>query len=317
MTDLRHHDLIGDIHGHAATLEALLGVLGYLESGSTWRHPEGRQVIFLGDYVDRGPAIRRVLRIVRGMVEAGDALALMGNHEHNAVLYHTPDGKGGHLRPHNDKNNHQHAATLRQFADHPEEWQDNLAWMAELPIWLDLGRLRAVHATWDGGMMEQHPDWQRPGREWIERYGREQGEEFRVAERLLKGLEVKLPQGHYFTDKDGTRRPTMRVKWWTPAHGRSYRDLCIPWSEALCDDPLPASTEPIFQGYAAEAPPVFFGHYWMPFTGQPTLQAPNAACLDYSVAKRGGALAAYRWDGESALDESKYVVVPVLPAEGE
>ena len=34
------------------------------------------------------------------MVESGNALAVMGNHELNAIAFHTPDGGGSHLRPH-------------------------------------------------------------------------------------------------------------------------------------------------------------------------------------------------------------------------
>jgi predicted MPP superfamily phosphohydrolase len=51
-------------------------------------------VIFLGDYIDRGPEIQKVLQIVRGMVDRGNAIALMGNHEFNAMASHAPDGKG-------------------------------------------------------------------------------------------------------------------------------------------------------------------------------------------------------------------------------
>ena len=50
-------DLIGDIHGHAAPLRRLLGRLGYEETDGCYRHPE-RRLIFLGDFIDRGPAIR-------------------------------------------------------------------------------------------------------------------------------------------------------------------------------------------------------------------------------------------------------------------
>ena len=46
--------------------------------------------------------------------------------------------------------------------------------------------------------------------------------------------------------------------------------------------------------------PVFVGHYWM--FGVPDLLSDKVACLDYSVAKKGK-LVAYRWDGESTLDE--------------
>ena len=79
--DNRNHryDIIPDIHGHHRKLVRLLDGLGYR------RHPEGRMALFLGDYLDRGPEIREVLHTVRGMVEAGDALAILGNHESNAT----------------------------------------------------------------------------------------------------------------------------------------------------------------------------------------------------------------------------------------
>jgi hypothetical protein len=60
--------------------------------------------------------------------------------------------------------------------------------------------------------------------------------------------------------------------------------------------------------YPADAPPVFFGHYWL-LTPEPELLAPNVACLDYSV-PRGGFLCAYRWDGERVLDPSHFVTAP-------
>ena len=45
------YDIIGDIHGHATTLEALLVELGYAPVDGIWCHPE-RQVIFLGDFIE-------------------------------------------------------------------------------------------------------------------------------------------------------------------------------------------------------------------------------------------------------------------------
>ena len=43
--------------------------------------------MFIGDFVDRGPGIGEVIEIVRAMVDAGDALAVMGNHEYNAIAF--------------------------------------------------------------------------------------------------------------------------------------------------------------------------------------------------------------------------------------
>jgi len=107
------YDIIGDIHGQAGELEELLTKLGYGCIGGVYRH-DTRQVIFLGDFIDRGPHQRRVLNLVRAMVADGTALAVMGNHEFNAIAFYTPDGSGGHLRPRNEKNVHQHRVSTAE-----------------------------------------------------------------------------------------------------------------------------------------------------------------------------------------------------------
>ncbi|MFD8555360.1 polynucleotide kinase-phosphatase, partial [Streptomyces fradiae] len=85
--DLRHltgpFDIVGDIHGCSAELEALLAKLGYVDG----RHPEGRTAVFVGDLVDRGPDSPGVLRRVMGMVESGDALCVPGNHENKLARW--------------------------------------------------------------------------------------------------------------------------------------------------------------------------------------------------------------------------------------
>jgi protein phosphatase len=84
-------DIIGDLHGCCDELEALLVKLGYepaqrLGTDSVWgdrsyRHPDGRKVVFLGDLVDRGPRILDTLRLVRNMIADGVALCVPGNHD--------------------------------------------------------------------------------------------------------------------------------------------------------------------------------------------------------------------------------------------
>jgi protein phosphatase len=84
-------DVVGDVHGCRAELEALLGELGYeLRRDDAGRpvdavHPAGRRAVFLGDLVDRGPDSPGVLRLVMGMVAAGHALCVPGNHENKLV----------------------------------------------------------------------------------------------------------------------------------------------------------------------------------------------------------------------------------------
>lgn len=74
-------DIVGDIHGCAATLAELLEALGYERGeGRAWTHAE-RRLVFVGDYINRGPAPGGVLMMVKAIVEAGTAIALAGNHE--------------------------------------------------------------------------------------------------------------------------------------------------------------------------------------------------------------------------------------------
>jgi polynucleotide kinase-phosphatase len=80
-------DVIGDVHGCPAELKALLTRLGWQVAGDGDGavHPDGRQAVFVGDLVDRGPDTPGVLRLVMGMVAAGSALCVSGNHEAKLV----------------------------------------------------------------------------------------------------------------------------------------------------------------------------------------------------------------------------------------
>ena len=131
------YDLIGDIHGQADELEALLEKLGYRQKDGIYRH-ESRKVIFLGDFVDRGPHQRRVFNLVRPMIEASDAYSVMGNHEFNAISYYTPRNAGGYLRDRSHKNTIQHRAFLDEFENAPQEWSETIEWFKTLPLWIDL-----------------------------------------------------------------------------------------------------------------------------------------------------------------------------------
>ncbi|MCZ2821616.1 polynucleotide kinase-phosphatase [Modestobacter sp. VKM Ac-2977] len=90
-TETGPFDVVGDVHGCRAELEELLGRLGYeLVRDPQGRPvdavpPAGRRAVFLGDLVDRGPDSPGVLRLVMGMVRAGHALCVPGNHENKLV----------------------------------------------------------------------------------------------------------------------------------------------------------------------------------------------------------------------------------------
>ncbi|MBV6701372.1 polynucleotide kinase-phosphatase [Kitasatospora aureofaciens] len=148
--DLRHltgpFDIVGDIHGCRAELETLLTRLGYtLTRDAEGRpvdaaHPEGRTAVFVGDLVDRGPDTPGVLRLVMGMVAAGHALCVPGNHENK--LGRAMDGKKVTV-------SHGLQESLDQLADESEEFKAEVrAFMRGLVshYLLDGGALVVCHA---------------------------------------------------------------------------------------------------------------------------------------------------------------------------
>lgn len=301
------YDLIGDIHGHAAELTSLLELLGYDRHKGYYSHP-ARKAVFVGDFIDRGPQIREVLALVRPMVDHGSALAVMGNHEFNGLCYHTPhpNRPGDFLRHHTDKNVHQHRRTVEQIP--PVELDEYLEWFRGLPMWLDLEGLRVVHACWDDRQIAVI----RSGIEYhggvtsgfLHEASTKDSPLHLAIEDVLKGKEIRLPDGMSYFDKDGHERNAMRTRWYESAAQKTYRSYALTADPDLPDDPIQESVARFATPYPADASPVIFGHYWLR-AEVPTVLAANVACLDYSVAK-GGMLVAYRWDGEKQLSSSKF-----------
>jgi hypothetical protein len=305
-------DFIGDVHGYAERLTLLLGRLGYVLRNDTYYHPDGdRRAVFLGDLIDRGPQIRETVLLVRSMAESGDAFVIMGNHEYNAVCFGTPKPTQEHrwMRSRTDKNIHQHLETLYQFRDNRDEWQDHLSWFASLPLWLDLGGVRAVHAAWDDRSMNTIGAYSAQGNlltpELLQRGTIRGNPEFSALQNVLKGPELPLPEGATFTDKEGNTRHETRIRWWLDARGKTFSELAF-GQVGRIDGASPAShLADRFRGYH-EPVPVFFGHYWL--TGEePGVLAPRIACLDYSVAT-DGYLAAYTWEGEKELRNDRFTI---------
>jgi hypothetical protein len=270
--------------------------------------------VFLGDLIDRGPKIREALRIVRGMVEGGHALCVMGNHEFNALAYHTrhPEDSSRFLRKHDageGKNVRQHFQTLRQVP--ADELYHHLDWFRTLPLWLDLGELRVVHACWDARAMARIQSvWNATSgmsTAFLTEATHSRTELFDAVEDVLKGKELQLPEGVFFHDKDGHLRRKLRVKWYESPENQTYHTYAFQSGEEFPNDPLPAEIQQNIVPYAADQPPVFFGHYWL-HAERPAPLASNVACLDYSVAK-SGMLCAYRWNGERELSPEQFACV--------
>ena len=71
---------VGDIHGRRDLLEALLGRIEADARNS--RQSKRRTLVFLGDYVDRGPDSRGVVEtLIGGLPQGFETHFLKGNHE--------------------------------------------------------------------------------------------------------------------------------------------------------------------------------------------------------------------------------------------
>ncbi len=311
----RSFDIIGDVHGCALTLERLLDTLGYKRVAGVWRHPR-RQALFLGDIVDRGPRIREALHIVHDMVEAGQAFCIMGNHEYNALGWVTPalPGSGkAYVREHTPRHARLIDETLTQFAHHPGDWHDFVNWFYELPLFVDAGRFRLVHACWDPQLIEplrqQYPDG-RIDEHFIQASAVSNSFAATVCNRLLRGTDMRLPDGLTLTGGDGLTRAFFRTKFWEE-DPQTYGDIVFQpdaLPEEVASAPLSHSQKNALLRYAEDEPMLFVGHYWR--SGHPAPIRPNLACLDYSAVLYGK-LAAYRLDDETRIDPHKFVWVDV------
>lgn len=309
--------IIPDIHGDFERLEKTLVKAGFKPSGDDrWIHPKGTKAVFLGDFIDGGNENRRVIQTVRAMMKDKQAHAIMGNHELNAIMYHTPRSDGhGWLRERSSKNSKQHDSFLGEFAANADEkfslptddeLGDVISWFRSLPLFLEFDHFRVVHAQWDDDAVrvvnEMTAGTLLPQDEMDDLCDIKTGIGF-AAERLLKGMEIPLQPNISFLDYRKHARTDMRVKWWAKG-SRTYRNLAlsVPNPLSLPEDAIPdAATLFTFEHCGK---PVFVGHYKM--QGNPSAGDDRSAlCLDYPEVP-----CFYHWqDGDTDIRDDRIVLV--------
>lgn len=309
------YDIIGDIHGNADKIKGLLDKLGYtLTTHPTldidyYQPPENHRAIFIGDLMDRGTQELQTLQIVFGMIDAGVADAIMGNHEYNAIAYATLDEIADHnpdepkyLRSHNPTHTRQHQEFLDEIPFGSKEHQYWLSRFYELPLWLETEHACFVHACWDVKQMAvlkpllTDDNCLTP--EGLQQTGQKDSTAYNALERVLKGVEIPLPEGISITDKDGTVRRRMRVKWWLDnLQSQRIVDIARAASADLAQVPSDAVIKHIDFELKTKKP-VFIGHYWL--TGSPKPLSTKVVCTDYSAAGKGY-LTAYQLDTTQPL----------------
>lgn len=135
-------DIVGDIHGEIDALHSLLAHLGYDAQG---RHPDGRTLVFVGDFCDRGPDSPAVLARVAHLVASGRAVAVIGNHEINLLRNDAKDGAGWYFDARLASDHDKYAPFARPTAS---ERAAIVAFLGTLPVALERPDLRIVHAAW-------------------------------------------------------------------------------------------------------------------------------------------------------------------------
>ena len=253
------YDLIGDVHGHLELLRSLGDKLGYSYKGGFFEHPKGRKLIFVGDLVNRGPDSVGVLEIVRKTWEEGNALLTLGNHEFRLIQL-----------------------TLRKKDLPDEKYRPFLSWIKEIPLFLELEKIRVVHAAWHNSSISLLAANPVPNDSLVRATLTPGSPERMAVDRILKGVKATLPKSPPLFDRFGENRKKGRLRWWEDLTGKPFSKVLFPpmYGQSIHEYP---SSEEINQvePYPVDAKPVFFGHYCL----RPQYKKINAnvACLDGCV----------------------------------
>ena len=157
---------IADLHGRADLLEDALAAIEAYPAGAV-----GRTVVFLGDYIDRGPNSARVIARLKASPPAGWRwICLKGNHEAMmALVMRDPErmevwiANGGE-------------ATILSYEGHRDAVAGDLAWMEALPLFhVDAHRVYVHGGVEPGVPLDRQGEdvllWKRYPAEFAEGYG--------------------------------------------------------------------------------------------------------------------------------------------------
>jgi hypothetical protein len=312
-------DVIGDVHGE---LEALLALLGRLGCDPDRMIAE-RPLVFVGDLVDRGPDSLGVLELVRELMEAGLASAVLGNHELNLLLGERKDGNGwfwgdpedGFWVPRIGEPALRVAYGARAADDRDRERV--VEFLERLPLGMEREDLRVVHACWDEPLFDGFRgrnesaarlsgEFEHLVREDLERRGIRAA----AARERAEWDELKRPDARPHTRLEAVAEEDLAEQLGNPVK------LVLSGREENAPEPFYAGgkwrfvrRERWWEGYAGT--PVLCGHYWRDrerrFAGvEPAEGAPMSGddvfagvepfewlgsrrrvfCVDYSVGRR-------------------------------
>ena len=260
-------DIVGDVHGEHEALCALLSHLGYDASG---HHPQGRTLVFVGDLCDRGPDSPAVFDRVERLIQAGRAVAVLGNHEVNLLRDDPKDGAGWYFHERVDRDQPKYAPFARPTASERARIR---SFVSTLPIALERQDLRVVHAAW----IQHHIDVARevPVKAFRETYDAFEQLAHDKAERtdLAQRMQEEIAQWPWGVEDRGRKPPFLHAR----AEHEVNKQTLNPLKVLTCGVEG-TGREPFFAGGKwrfverlgwwdeyNQSTPVVVGHYWRTF----------------------------------------------------
>ncbi|MFO8000370.1 MAG: metallophosphoesterase [Marinilabilia sp.] len=299
-------DIIGDIHGHAGELIALLKKMDYTEENGFWSHPK-RKAIFVGDFTCRGPETRNTINIVRNMTENDAAYAILGNHELNVIGHFTKNKEKEPFKTATGSNKKIMDYIRAEYAWDKKALKDDLKWMRRLPFSLDMGSFRVVHAYWSDEnlkLIRSQLTKEKLTKKILDQIFSADSSLGLAVRQTTRGIEINLPHDLIIKDNNNIRRTVFRIKWWETPKGKTFKELSYGNKFLLPEYTIPPEIVFPFIVYPDRAPLVFVGHYCI--RRDQMAASHNVCCLDTCLAN-DGSLTAYRWDGEKTIKEGNFV----------
>ncbi len=330
------YDIVGDIHGRFDAFMELITDLGYVaQADGSLRHFDAdRQLILVGDIINKGLQNKAMLDTARVSVDAGTMQVVMGNHEFFNVCYARKGEDGHFLLNHSEKADQFLKTFLDEFPLGTQANVEAIDWMAARPIYVstsDLTVMHAMHTPRDLSVVASELDdnhvftaqafERHAGVAKSRGYGEEynDGRFFWAVERLLYGMSIRAPGD--LPDQGYTKR--LRLNWWEGEGANPVRLLGL--EDARLDEELIRDISEqlrrveTIQGHALKMPEglVAFGHYSLP--GEPGITSDKALCLDFKGVDGRGVLTAYRFnEGDTEFHDDRITCVeaPFPDADG-
>lgn len=321
------YDLVGDVHGRYTALEELVSDLGYrIRADGAFEHKDGdRQLIFVGDTVNKGPDNRAVVDALRASQQAGTAEVILGNHEFFNICYARQDADGQFIAPHNEKSERFLRTFLTEFPFGSQAHSDVVDWMESLPVYIQKGDLavaHAMHGQQDMMTLQSSLDFRNAltpnafdryaagKNDHLRHVDSDQSDFYMAMERLLYGVSVRSPDD--LVEQGYTKR--LRLNWWEGANANPVRLLGLESAkldqELVTDLSAKLRRLKMDEGHALNVPDqlLAFGHYCLPQA--PHVVSEKALCLDFNGEDGQHVLTGYRFnEGDDAFYDEQMVHV--------